>query len=132
MTKPVPATLNALSYLQRALMLLEQPRTNQQHEVTHPNSWIRSAEAIQQDGNHCAPEDERAVAWCTIGVVKAVTKYDDNPDAAYRYVCSLLDASPVVLSHGSLPSSNDTADTFERVRKTFLRAIKLAERFGQN
>lgn len=125
-----PATINALSYLQRALQLLESPRRDQQHNIVHPHSWIKNAEAIAANGTHVAPEDERAVAWCTIGVVKAVTKYDENPDAAYRYVCSLLDASPIVLAHDRLESSNDSATDFERVRKTFLRAIKLAERFN--
>lgn len=128
--KTPPATMNATTYLRRALQLLEAPRRDQQGNITHPNSWIRNAEAILANGQHCEPEDERAVGWCTIGVVKAVTKYDDNPEPAYRYVCSLLDASPIVIAHDSLPSSNDSAETFERVRKTFLRAIALAEKLG--
>lgn len=128
--KTPPATMNAATYLRRALQLLEAPRRDQQGNITHPNSWIRHAEAIQANGQHCEPESEQAVGWCTIGVVKAVTKYDPSPEPAYRYVCSLLDASPVVIANDSLPSSNDSASDFSRVRQTFLRAIKLAERFG--
>lgn len=132
MTKP--ATNHAYDYLVRALQLLEKPRHkiyNGHVELTHAHSWITGAEAITADGKYVQPEDERADAWCTIGVVKAVTKYDPDPDAAYRYCLSLLNAAnPMYIAEGSSnaqPRLNDRG-SFQLVQKFFQRAINMAAR----
>lgn len=137
-----PATSHAYDYLVRALQLLEKPRMGRVHKSSTqdipdalmeiaPHSWITGAEAISADGTYVAPEDERAEAWCTIGVVKAVTKYDDNPDAAYRYVLSIMNAAnPMYVAEGSSnaqPALNDSG-SFELVQKFFQRAIAMAAR----
>lgn len=119
-----PATTQATQYLQRALALLEKPSPHQ------PHSWITMREAIDADGHACAPESEQAVAWCTIGVVKAVCHYDPNPEQAYRYCLSILNlANPAYVATGSKyaqPELNDRASSFEQVRKYFQRAIAKA------
>lgn len=124
MTKP--ATANAYEYLVRALQLLEKPRPNQ------PHSWIQYHEAIDEQGHYVEPHSERAVAWCTIGVVKAVTHYDPDPDAAYRYCLSILNAAnPAYIATGSnaaQPELNDSG-SWELVHTFFERAINFAARF---
>lgn len=123
-----PATPNAYEYLTRALQLLEKPRKNQLH------SWIKNAEAITADGTYCEPEDERADAWCTIGAIKAVTKYDDNPDAAYRYCLSVLNAAnPMYVAEGSQhaqPTLNDYVADFSLIQRLFQRGIAMAARLS--
>lgn len=120
-----PATPNAVAYLTRALQLLEKPGPRNQ-----PNSWIRNAEALDDQLRHCKPEDERAQAWCTIGVLKAVTHYDPDPPKAYQYCLSILNlANPAYVATGSKsaqPTLNDRADSFDQVRKYFQRAIQTA------
>lgn len=140
-----PATTNAYEYLTRALQLLEKPRykttatqVNPLHYEGHAvkladHSWIKNAEAFSdQLGKHVKPEDEMASAWCTIGVIKAVTKYDDDPDAAYRYCLSVLNAAnPAYIAEGSSnaqPSLNDAGD-WPTVCGFFQRAINMAARF---
>lgn|SRR5678815_1987835 len=121
---PVVSPTQAYEYLHRALQLLEEPRP------PHPNSWIQSAEAIDNEGRYCNPESERAVAWCTIGVVMAVTHYDPHPEEAYKYVLSLLNmANPIAIANDSLPAVNDT-HAFETVRRMFQKAMGLALKFG--
>lgn len=138
-----PATTSAYDYLVRALQLLEKPRRrpsanreNGDIDVVEiaPHSWIQNAEAwSDQLQKHVAPEDERADAWCTIGVIKAVTKYDDNPDAAYRYCLSLLNAAnPMYVAEGSSyaqPVLNDRG-SWPLVQKFFQRAIAMAARLS--
>lgn len=129
-----PATANAYDYLVRALQLLEKPRYSKptNGELLAEHSWIRNAEAwsdsLQQ---HVAPEDERADAWCTIGAVKAVTKYDPDPEAAYRYCLSLLNAAnPMYVAEGTSqaqPRLNDNG-SWPLVRGFFQRAIAMAAR----
>lgn len=121
-----PATPNASIYLSRALELLEKPGPNHQ-----PNSWITMREAIDQDGHACNPESEQAQAWCTIGVLKAVTHYDPvDPQKAYQYCLSILNlANPAYVATGSKsaqPELNDQAQSFEQVRRYFQRAIQTA------
>lgn len=125
MTTPVvPATV-AYEYLDRALQMLDKPRPNNNVD----NSWIQHAEAIKADGTYCMPEDEQAVAWCTIGVVKAVTHYDPNPDQAYTYLLSLLNmANPIAIANDTLPNVNDT-NAYAVVRNMFIKAMNLAIRF---
>lgn len=113
-------------YLQRALTMLEKPGPRNQ-----PHSWIQNAEAIRDDGTHCKPEDERAAAWCTIGVVRAVTYYDPNPTSAYTYLLSLLNmANPIAIAQDTLPQVNDYATSFTTVQNMFRKAINLTIRFG--
>lgn len=137
-----PATANAYEYLVRALQLLEKPRygkpsNSYPHEapLLAPHSWITGAEAITADGQYVSPEDERADAWCTIGVVKAVTKYDPDPDAAYRYVLSILNAAnPMYVAEGTAsaqPHLNDNG-SWPLVRKFFQKAITMAARLQQH
>lgn len=110
---PVLSNQTAYDYLTRAQQLLEKPR------YPHEHSWIQFAEAISSDGHHVAPESEQAQAWCTIGVLKAVTKYDPNPEAAYRYVYSIMNAANAALiAAGSAPSLNDVSD-YETVINLF-------------
>lgn len=124
-TLPVVAPALAYEYLNRALLLLEKPCEYNGKS----NSWIQGREAITADGLSCAPESELAVAWCTIGVVRAVTHYDPVPDAAYRYILSLLNmANPIVITNGSLPGVNDT-HAFQVVQRMFEKAKILAIRF---
>ena len=119
----VPATM-AYQYLNRAQQLLEKPRENQ------PHSWIQGAGAINIDGHPVSPESEQAVAWCTIGVVRAVTHYDPNPDEAYKYILSLLNmANPRVIEAGSIPQVNDRT-AFQQVIHMFEKAKVLAMKFG--
>lgn len=133
-----PATTNAYDYLVRALQLLEKPRYGKPSASTHEaplladNSWITGAEAWSDILNTwVAPENELASAWCTIGVVKAVTKYDPDPDAAYRYVLSILNAAnPIYVAEGSSnaqPRLNDNG-SFQLVRGFFQKAIAMAAR----
>lgn len=137
MTSNKPATTSAYDYLTRALQLLEQPRvrmTSTGPLVVAPNSWIINAEAYSdQLGTHVAPEDEAASAWCTIGVVKAVTKYDPDPEAAYRYCLSVLNAAnPMYIAEGSQnaqPALNDEGD-WELVRNFFQRGIAMAAKWS--
>lgn len=137
-----PATANALAYLTRALALLEKPRwakctPDEVRAGTLPmmiaeHSWITGAEAISIEGVYCEPEDERAQAWCTIGVVKAVTHYDPEPVKAYTYCLSILNlANPAYVATGSKnaqPYLNDTAESFETVRRFFQRGIAYLEK----
>lgn len=124
-TLPVVPPALAYDYLARALQLLEQPC-----EYNKPNSWIQGYEAITQEGLSCAPESELAVAWCTIGVVRAVTHYDQAPDAAYRYILALLNmANPIAIAQNNLPSVNDT-HTFQVVQRMFQKAKVLTIKFG--
>lgn len=136
-----PATANAYDYLTRALQLLEKPRyrtrlsPGEEPYKLADHSWIKNAEAwSDQLGKHVAPEDEMASAWCTIGVVKAVTKYDSDPDAAYRYVLSILNAAnPTYIAEGSAnaqPRLNDAGD-WPTVRRFFQRGINMALRLAQ-
>lgn len=120
--KPVVDPNLAYEYLSRAQYLLESPRPTGQS-----NSWIQHAEAINDQGNYVSPESERAVAWCTIGVVKAVTHYDEtDPDKAYKYILSLLNmANPNVILEGSLPKVNDHTQ-FQQVIRMFEKAKLLA------
>jgi hypothetical protein len=111
---PVLSNQTAYDYLTRAQQLLEKPGP-----TANSHSWIRFAEAINAQGVHCAPESEQAQAWCTIGVLKAVTKYDPNPEAAYRYVYSIMNAANAALiAAGSAPSLNDVSD-YETVINLF-------------
>jgi hypothetical protein len=135
-----PATTNAYEYLTRALQLLEQPRYSPANPfVPEPiriadHSWIRNSEAwSDQLCKWVAPEDEMASAWCTIGVVKAVTKYDPDPEAAYKYCLSVLNAAnPAYVAVGTeqaQPCLNDNAPGFEPIRRYFQRAIALAAKW---
>jgi hypothetical protein len=111
---PVLSNQAAYDYLTRAQQLLEKPGP-----TANSHSWIQFAEAINSDGQLCAPESEQAQAWCTIGVLKAVTKYDPNPEAAYRYVYSIMNAANAALiAAGSAPSLNDVSD-YETVINLF-------------
>lgn len=130
-----PATTQAAAYLQRALLLLEKPRIrldryDKQPIETHPNSWIVGREAIDAEGYACAPESEQACAWCTIGVLRAVTHYDPDPPTAYTYCISIMNlANPAYVATGSKhaqPELNDRATSFEQVRRYFQRAIAKA------
>lgn len=136
-----PATTSAYDYLVRALQLLEKPRygkpdpNNHIAPIIEPNSWITGAEAWSDKlQKHVAPEDEAADAWCTIGAVKAVTKYDPDPDAAYRYCLSLLNAAnPMYVAEGTAqaqPYLNDNG-SWPLVRKLFQKAIAMAARLQQ-
>lgn len=122
-----PATTQATQYLQRALQLLEKPGPRNQ-----PHSWIVGREAIDSSGMPCAPESEQACAWCTIGVVKAVTHYDPiSPDKAYTYCLSIMNlANPAYVATGNKhaqPELNDEASTsFDTIRRYFQRAIAKA------
>jgi hypothetical protein len=132
---PVLSNQTAYDYLTRAQLLLEKPRykypgtIGSQPIKLEEHSWIRNAEAFSDAlGKHVAPEDELASAWCTIGVLKAVTKYDPNPEAAYRYVYSIMNAANAALiAAGSAPSLNDVSDyktvinLFENGRTFLLR-----------
>lgn len=137
MTSNKPATANACDYLTRALQLLEQPRVRMTPDGPRQvadHSWITNAEAFSdQLGTHVAPEDESASAWCTIGAVKAVTKYDADPDAAYRYCLSVLNAAnPMYIAEGSQnaqPALNDSG-SWELVRGFFQRGIAMAARWS--
>lgn len=131
-----PATTSAYDYLVRALQLLEKPRygksVNGQAPLLAEHSWIRNAEAFSDLlQTHVAPENELASAWCTIGVVKAVTKYDPDPDAAYRYCLSLLNAAnPMYVAEGTAqaqPHLNDNG-SWPLVRTFFQKAIAMAAR----
>lgn len=135
-----PATTNAYEYLVRALQLLEKPRYTYPKTIgSQPikladNSWIRNAEAFSDAlGKHVNPEDEMASAWCTIGVIKAVTKYDPDPDAAYRYCLSVLNAAnPMYVAYGqenAQPHLND-GGSWELVQRFFQRAINLAAKWS--
>lgn len=129
--KPAPATSSAYEYLTRALQLLEKPGPKQQ-----PNSWIRDREAINAQGEPCSPESEQAEAWCTIGVLKAVTRYDADPEAAYRYCLSVLNAAnPLYVATGSKqaqPQINDDPSTtsFETIQRLFQKGIALAAKWN--
>lgn len=127
--QPVPVVSPELAYdyLNRALLLLEKPSSYN----NSPHSWIQGREAVRADGTGCAPESEQAVAWCTIGVVRAVTYYDQtSPDAAYKYILSLLNmANPIVFTKDSLPGVNDT-HAFSTVQRMFEKAKVLAIKFG--
>lgn len=121
----------AYEYLDRALLLLKKQRP----ASGQSNSWIQGREAVDEQQHSCAPYDERAVAWCEIGAVRATTHYDDeanNTDAAYRYVISLLNmANPNILAYGSIPGVNDShKTTFDTVVRMFEKAKYLAIRFG--
>lgn len=121
-----PATVNAAAYLQRALQLLEKPGPRNQ-----PHSWITGREAIDIDGHPCKPESAQAQAWCTIGVIKAVTHYDPDPPRAYTYCQSILNlANPVYIANGqrdAQPSINDDpSTTFDQIRRYFQKGIALA------
>lgn len=122
-----PATTSALEYLSRALQLLEKPGPKGQ-----PNSWITGREAIDDKGYPVNPESEQAQAWCTIGVLKAVTHYDPDPQRAYTYCLSILNlANPAYVATGSRsaqPELNDRATDFSTVRKFFQKAIAYLER----
>jgi hypothetical protein len=134
-----PATTSAYDYLVRALQLLEQPRYISPSKLPYSkvadHSWIRNAEAYSDIlGSWVAPEDERATCWCTIGVIKAVTKYDPDPEAAYRYCLSIMNAAnPAYVAVGSQaaqPTLNDQAESFDTVRKYFQRSIALAHKWA--
>lgn len=136
MSKNQPATANAYDYLVRALQLLEKPRYGKPDMQTHQapllaeHSWIQNAEAFSDMlVKHVAPEDEAASAWCTIGAVKAVTKYDPDPDAAYRYCLSLLNAANAMYiaegSSNAQPALNDSS-SWPLIRKFFQRGIAMA------
>lgn len=127
-----PATDQAPQYLERALQLLEKPGPHGQ-----PNSWITMREAIDKDGKPCNPESEQAQAWCTIGVIKAVTHYDPDPERAYRYCLSILNlANPAYVATGTYsaqPILNDQATSFETVRRFFQKGIAMAHKMaGRN
>lgn len=108
-----PALLTdlAYTYLDRAQQLLA-------------HGWVKGREAVDKDGISCAPESDLAVAYCEIGAIKAVTHYDQDPDAAYRYVMSILSAAnAMVYAKGSVPSVNDSqATTQEYVLRMFDKA----------
>lgn len=107
--KPAIPPTTAYDYLDRAQQLLQ-------------HGWIQGREAIDKDGNSCPPESDLAVAYCEIGAVKAVTHYDPDPDVAYRYCLSILDAAnALVIEKGSVPAVNDTT-THEHVLQMFDRA----------
>lgn len=124
-----PATSHAAAYLARALELLEKPGPKGQ-----PHSWIKSREAIDATGQPCSPESEQAQAWCTIGVLKAVTHYDPEPTRAYTYCLSILNAAnPLYVANGqrdAQPQINDSGIvTFDTIRRLFQRGIAYAAKW---
>jgi len=133
-TQPVlPPTITD-EYLNRVIELLSAPRRDSQGRITHDHSWIRHAEAIDANGNHCSPKSDLAVAYCTIGAVRAVTLYDPNPEQAYKYVLSIIDAAnPEVVANanpytGGIPHVNDSHE-FQRVIKMLNKAKTLVARW---
>lgn len=131
---PVIPPQTTYDYLGRVIELLNAPRRNTSGRITHDHSWIQHAEAIDQASNHCSPKSDLAVAYCTIGAVRAITLYDDQPDEAYKYVCSIIDAANpqvVVNAHGlqgGIPRVNDSHE-FQRVINMLRKAQLLVSRW---
>lgn len=120
---PVIPYNQVYTYLDRAQQLLSAPCPFSDH------SWIKGMLAMRRDGRGCEPESDLAVAYCEVGAVKAVTHYDNDPDAACSYVISILHAanaqtiSKAQGPMGGIPAVNDAhATTFEHVIKMFERA----------
>lgn len=130
--QPVLSPATTYDYLTRALQLLEKPGLG-----ISGTSWIQMREAVNKQGQGVAPESEQADAWCVIGVLKAVTQYDANPDAAYRYAYSILNAAnPALVAiggsglSGAAPSLNDHAYSFSQVQALFENAKQFLLRHG--
>lgn len=137
-TPPVLSLETTYNYVTRALQLLEKPGPGIQG-----SSWIKNAEAIttQPKGSiiYVKPEDERAEAWCFIGSLKAVTKYDPNPEAAYLYLYACINAANALLlsaNHstagkaGAAPQINDNALSFGTVRQLLVNTQNFLIRKG--
>lgn len=126
MNMPAIPLQQVYEYLDRAEQLLRAP--NSSH--SKPNSWVQNSLAVDHEGRSCEPHSDLAVAYCEIGAVKAVTHYDNNPDAAYSYVVSVLHAAnPMAISKitgannmGGIPCVNDSATSFDTIIKMFQRA----------
>jgi len=130
--QPALSPSTTYNYLSRALNLLEKPGFG-----IAGTSWIQNREAVDKQGHGVAPESEQADAWCTIGVLKAVTRYDPDPDAAYRYAYSILNAAnPALVAiggsglAGAAPSLNDHAYSFDQVKSLFENAKLFLLRHG--
>lgn len=124
---PVVSPTETYTYLDRALQLLRAPRyDNHNQQLPNSNSWIRNTLAIDANSNHVDPKSDLAVAYCTLGAVKAVTPDDKTAN----YVNSIIDmANPNVISHDSIPNVNDRSSTFESVERMFLKAMRLVEKW---
>lgn len=104
--------------------------TRAQELIEH--GWVQGKEAIDHEGHAVVAWDEKAVAWCEIGAIRAITHYIDGSDQdhagkdgpAHRYCVSLLGvANANVLEYGSVPSVNDDPVTdHARVIRMFERA----------
>lgn len=93
------------------------------------SGWVRSTEAVDKDGHSVQPWSERAVRYCEIGAIRAITHYLPNDDEAHRYATSILgiaNAAAVVIDKGSVPNVNDslppTDEGHARVVQMFERA----------
>lgn len=124
MTTPILTLQACYDRIDRALSLLEKPGKG-----IGGSSWIQYAEAITPSGIHCAPESEQADAWCVIGVLKAVSAHDPDPQASYCYLYSLLNLANTQLVaiggsglQGAAPTLNDHAYDFATVRQLFTNA----------
>lgn len=129
---PVLSPATTYDYLTRALQLLEKPGNG-----ISGTSWIQMREAVNKRGQGVAPESEQADAWCVIGALKAVTHHDPDPDAAYRYVYSILNAAnPVLVAiggeglSGAAPALNDHVYSFDQIRSLFENAKLFLLRHG--
>lgn len=126
MNTPVVSPSETYTYLDRALQLLRAPRYDKHQQIINDNSWIRNTLAIDANSNHVDPKSDLAVAYCTLGAVKAVTP---TPEAAV-YVNSIIDmANPNVISHDSIPNVNDRSNSFTHVERMFLKAMRLVEKW---
>jgi hypothetical protein len=137
---PILSKQDTIIYLSRALQLLEAPCVQHMstgHVANKAHSWIQGQLAVDAKGYQVPPESDLAVAYCEIGAIKAVTHYDQQPEAAYKYVTAILHAAnPAAIvavrgahNTGGVPTINDHPyTTFERVRKMFTRAIHWSEK----
>lgn len=89
--------------------------------------WCDGALAVDKDGHDVEPWSEKAVKWCEVGAVKAVTHHLENSDAAERCCLSMITvASPNLLKHDSKqPMMTENDNTNQQ------RAVEMATRAWQ-
>lgn len=100
--------------------------------------WIQNAEARMADDTPCAPEDERAVKWCTVGAWKAVLKYEPEEYKLWylKYMAGLWNSANigamVNVAHGpgyyGVETNNDIHATQQTIVDQFNNVLLFIER----